>query len=838
MMKKLLTLLVVLAMILSLASCDKDSEKPKVTTPESSTDTTASDTTAPDTTDPDSTTDPDATTVPGETTDPNGTTVPDGTTTPDGTTVPGGTTAPDGTTTPGTTPKPPVTTDPEPDPEPNEGVTYTGMAGAQEIEVTILDGKGTLLTFQREEMPADMIEELGLNGSVTGVMVVRVEFGSAVVKNGILTLSDDAPKMYQSARFEGTAAEEYIAIAKAQYKSMYESGDIDKAEYDMMMVLLNGEEAEMDEDDRVSGNMSAQFKLNDVNKTCLALKNESTDGEDIKYIWECEYTADGKATKEINYEIDGNYYDAMVIIYRPDGKTVKAKERYDLIVDDKTGEYELGALESKSEYREDGTETWTRYNEDGSYTVIEYDENGRIIKETEYDKNGNEITEGDSPIITPPDEDEIPIVDFEGQDFRVSTRRPYGNMEVVVDDETSSSIIDQAMMLRNAKIEDEYNVVIKRQDNDASAYVHTNRVLTDCVMQADTFDLAMTYVYESAPLVTNGFVLNWNYLKYTDLDASYWFNGENEKFAVRDAVYTAMSKMCVSTIGNTVAMFYNRDLADEWKGEDFSANLIDKIYDGDWTYDELMKIANEFGQDDSTADDACGLYMTRDWSIDTWHAAWEIPVIKNSDENGLEDVYMTDRLLTYANRMHTMYYDTPAISYGTQNEALTAFTAGKALFTTGSLSYAQNSLADTDIDYLILPQPKFDDKQSEYHSAMFDNYSVMSIPLTADADFVSIIVEALSAASEEYVYPAYKEDILRGQTDPGAEAMFDIVFENITWDIATLLHPNVRLMDMVRVDVLTNPDKSYIQETYNAKKDDIQDYLDEIMSRIDEFYES
>ncbi|MBQ7779813.1 MAG: hypothetical protein IJ404_04885 [Clostridia bacterium] len=386
-MKKLLALIVALLMMLTFAACDDNEKKPAATTP-------AATTTTGGTTEPDGTTDPDGTTVPGGTTDPNGTTVPgdttdpDGTTTPDGTTVPGGTTAPDGTTTPGGTAKPPVTTDPKPDPEPDEGVTYTGMSGAAEMEVTILDGKGSLTQFEKEKMPADMIEQLGLNGTVIGVMEMRIEFSSATVSNGILTLFDAAPKAYQSTTFEGTAADAYVTMAKAQYKAMYEAGEIEKAEYDMYMALLNGEEIAMSDEGYGLTNMTAKFKLNDANKTCLAISSSHED-EDGKYSWECEYTADGKATKETYYNL--GYYDYVeVSTYYPDGKTKKTFEEYELFINNETGEYVLGDLKGKYEYREDGTTKFnTYYYYDGSYSVTEYDENEEALKETEYDKDGN-----------------------------------------------------------------------------------------------------------------------------------------------------------------------------------------------------------------------------------------------------------------------------------------------------------------------------------------------------------------------------------------------------------------------------------------------------------------
>ena len=447
------------------------------------------------------------------------------------------------------------------------------------------------------------------------------------------------------------------------------------------------------------------------------------------------------------------------------------------------------------------------------------------------------------PIKRPPGKkwDALPDYDGGGEDFRISTRGHYGAMEVVVDDETSENVVDQALVLRNAKVEDRYSVFIQRIDNDGAQYAHLNQVLTDCTMQADKFDLAMTYVYESAPLITNGFVLNWNNLPYTKLEESHWIQGMNRKFSVRDAIYTAISKMCISTIGQTVAMYYNRDLGDQWKGEEFSAELIETIIDGGWTYDELMRIVTLYDFDDATgdgrtADDGFGFYVSADWSIDTWHAAWQIPMIENDPKTGLKDAYWSEKLTTFVDRMHTLYYETPGAFYGNQGEARTAFASRKALFVMDDLNASINFFnVNVEDNFTIIPQPKYDENQKDYYSAMFDNYSVMSIPITANAEIVSLLVEALSIASEVHVYPAYKFDALQGTATSDVDSMFDIVLESVSWDIGTLLHSKIPFMDMVRIDVLTNPQNTQIKNSYDAIADDVQEAIEEIMTAFDEF---
>ncbi|MBQ8255214.1 MAG: hypothetical protein IJY94_06915 [Clostridia bacterium] len=99
--------------------------------------------------------------------------------------------------------------------------------------------------------------------------------------------------------------------------------------------------------------------------------------------------------------------------------------------------------------------------------------------------------------------EDLPDHDFEGKEFRVSSRDNYVYLECIVASEESEDIIDRALMLRNAKVEDRYNVYITAQGYSTAPFAHRDYVSESCKMNADQFDLAMTYVYESSPLITN-----------------------------------------------------------------------------------------------------------------------------------------------------------------------------------------------------------------------------------------------------------------------------------------------------------------------------------------------
>ena len=111
----------------------------------------------------------------------------------------------------------------------------------------------------------------------------------------------------------------------------------------------------------------------------------------------------------------------------------------------------------------------------------------------------------------------------------------------------------------------------------------------------------------------------------------------------------------------------------------------------------------------------------------------------------------------------------------------------------------------------------------------------MSVPVTANSEFVSIIVEALNIQSEKILYPAYYYEALHKKTisDPDTNEMLDIVLNNMAWDIGTLLHEELHLMDIVRLDVIRK--ENNVKGTYDSMKQLVDDSLLYIMEQFEEF---
>ena len=112
---------------------------------------------------------------------------------------------------------------------------------------------------------------------------------------------------------------------------------------------------------------------------------------------------------------------------------------------------------------------------------------------------------------------------------------------------------------------------------------------------------------------------------------------------------------------------------------------------------------------------------------------------------------------------------------------------GNTAFTTSHLQMA-SQLRATEINYGILPYPKWDKAQQQYHSVTMDFSSAFAIPRTAagNAEFVGTIAEALAYYSHVYVRDALYETVLkyRDAKDVNSSKCIDIILDNPRYDFA------------------------------------------------------
>ena len=107
---------------------------------------------------------------------------------------------------------------------------------------------------------------------------------------------------------------------------------------------------------------------------------------------------------------------------------------------------------------------------------------------------------------------------------------------------------------------------------------------------------------------------------------------------------------------------------------------------------------------------------------------------------------------------------------------------GRCLFTIYPLNSVK-TLRQSDVDFGILPYPKFDEAQEGYYSVNWSG--LMCVPATiADPEFVGKVIQAMSVFSHDTVQPAYFNVLLTEKLARDADSieMLDIIFGGIVYD--------------------------------------------------------
>ena len=346
------------------------------------------------------------------------------------------------------------------------------------------------------------------------------------------------------------------------------------------------------------------------------------------------------------------------------------------------------------------------------------------------------------------------------------------------------------------------------------------------------YDLALTHCATNiVSYPKEGIVLDWNALPGVDLDKPYWNQSVRENIEV-DGVLPLMSSDYILPDVNSI--FFNKKLITE--------NQLDDPYDlvlsGKWTWGKLREMAKVGIKDlngDSVMDDQdqYGFVCERDWQCASVlvscgqqffaSGADGIPTLAMNNEKSQNILEMFTALLWNDGSSFSWEYKAE-YDPNKSGKPPVDFGSGRSMFYLTPLSLAV-SFRDTEVDYGILPLPKYDETQKDYLTLNWAGF--MCVPASAgDPELVGLVAELLASESCRTVIPAFY-DILLGEKvarDEKAKDTLDIIFENDIYDLGVNLRYYGLFCDQLKD---SSPDNSaFITKKLNAVNKDISDYVD------------
>lgn len=397
----------------------------------------------------------------------------------------------------------------------------------------------------------------------------------------------------------------------------------------------------------------------------------------------------------------------------------------------------------------------------------------------------------------------LPDTDWEGREFMVlgrtdSAHSQFTNFEIYAE-ELTGELVNDAVFNRNLEISTKYNA-----DLAQNLVVNPADTAQKQILAGDDFAKMMfVQIQQAGGMATKGYYVNYDRLEYIDLSAPWWSQEITDKLSLGGKIYFTTSYFNLMDKNRTYSMVFSKDLM-----KDFNlGDLYQTVRDGRWTIDLMTEYcrtvaADLNGNGEMDIDDRIG-YGTDSYNAFyvNWIGCGNVMCVKDSDGYPVIDV-LNDRSMLSADKLLDLYNDRSVVmipdewkgkvTYDHWYTSSYTFYDNRALFKT-NFSHGFAHLSEkTEIDYGCVPNPKLDESQEVYLSALDPvGAMLMAVPMTnVEYDFTGFMMELLSERGLYDIMPVYYETTLKTKYTYDVESgeMLDLIFANLTTDLAIVFN--------------------------------------------------
>lgn len=379
--------------------------------------------------------------------------------------------------------------------------------------------------------------------------------------------------------------------------------------------------------------------------------------------------------------------------------------------------------------------------------------------------------------------DNLPAADYKGYKFRLYT---FGeNGKLYTPEAETGDVVNDAVFHRNKTVEDRYNVEITFTDSGKTKEADHRKAIKDTVLAGtEDFDLAINIGKQLACSSVEKLFLNLHKIDHLDFEKPWWSAQLVEDLTFRDCMYICSNNLHYEEFAASKVLYFNKAKIDSYKLE----NPYKTVFDNKWTIDRLISMTKDVYEDvngNGSSDNSDFFGFLTTVSHNSWSVVFDIPEWKKNGDK-LEVVAMSDKMLAAFDKIHDFYYNSKGLytwsSYAAaKDEMRKMFINGQGMFSFGFVGDSGIYYRDTDVDYGIVPIPKYDEKQENYRIFFGANSSNMfAVPVFAsDTARTGVVLEALSAEGYKQLIPAYYEVALKAKylRDEDSVKMLDLVTE-------------------------------------------------------------
>ena len=412
-------------------------------------------------------------------------------------------------------------------------------------------------------------------------------------------------------------------------------------------------------------------------------------------------------------------------------------------------------------------------------------------------------TESETESETEENNPDLPEVNYDGYTFRMLSKgklSAHWSSKDLTAEEMTGEAINDAVYERNSYVGEKYGVEFVEY-SVADYYNQQNEFSQSVQAGSDDYDMAaLKPEAVVSSFIEKGYLIDLKTVPYMDLSRSWYDQNSIEQMSLGGKVFSVMGDMLTMDDDATAAIFFNKTLA----SSNGLPDLYEMVNEGTWTIDKLTEYAA------IAAKDANG-NGTMDAEDDVWGALSEyattFALISGSgytmitkDENDVPTdtsmdehyVAMYEKVLKLQNNWDITLYAEGVSGIADIWKCMDiTFQSDRALFNVCWLNRA-SVFREMETDFGIIPMPKYDEAQENYHSFVHMYCAnCIIVPITnPNLEKTGVIIEALSAASVNTLKPAYYEKTLKGKgaRDEESSNMLDIIFATRIFDLGYMFN--------------------------------------------------
>ena len=393
---------------------------------------------------------------------------------------------------------------------------------------------------------------------------------------------------------------------------------------------------------------------------------------------------------------------------------------------------------------------------------------------------------------------DVPEMDYGGYTFTFmhyesDTGNSLQNKDLFAEKITGDALND-SVYERNSLIEKEYNIKIALR----LEMWNTMPAKMKKLVQAGDADIDVFYPfgYTVSELFTSGIFYNLKDIPYIDFSKPWWDTNAVNDLAISGNLYFVTTNINILDKTATSIMIFNKKMAENYNCPDF----YELVNGNRWTIDTLGEVSKGVTADingDSVMDvnDIYGLVGADTFIVALFHSLGGNYTLPDENEYPVSNITckktsdIFDKIfgIIYDG---TVYQHIDWLGYPLAPEAVELFFTGGHSLLSWTILESLDRLRATEVDFGILPLPKYDENQKNYyHFVSKYGTSFLRIPKSADdIERTGIILEALAAKSQYTVLPTYYDIVLKGKytRDDDSEDMLDIIINSRIYSLADI----------------------------------------------------